>query len=77
MYEVEDIVIYRYEVVVIINNNRKTVLVTNDLDIANQTYEKCIEKYSPNDDTNHTIILLYDYDQNANINYYDSEDEIC
>ena len=26
-------------------------------------------------DTNHTIIFLYDYDKNININYYDNDSE--
>ena len=62
--------IYRYEVGTIINENRNTVAVTNSLEAANTIYEKIIEDL---DYTDHSIIYIYDYDKNANINYYDSE----
>lgn len=62
----------RYEVGTIINNNRVTVLCTNDLEEANRCYEDTIKKFSPSNDINHTIVFLYDYDRAANINYYDS-----
>ena len=68
---------YRYEVGIIVNNNRDTILVTDDLNTANYYYEKTIEKYSPNNDKNHTIIFLYDYDKNTNINYFDNEFDVC
>lgn len=68
---------YRYEVGIIVNNNRDTILVTDDLNTANYYYEKAIKKYSPNNDKNHTIIFLYDYDKNTNINYFDNESDVC
>ena len=68
---------YRYEVGTIINNNRNTILVTNDLNTANYYYENTIKKYSPNNDKNHTIVFLYDYDKNTNINYFDNESDVC
>lgn len=77
MFEDETLAICRYEVGTIINNNRDTILVTNDLELANRIYEKAIEKFSPNNDVNHTIIFLYDYDKNTNINYYDTEVDVC
>ena len=36
-----------------------------------------IKKYSPNNDKNHTIVFLYDYDKNTNINYFDNESDVC
>lgn len=77
MFEDETLAIYRYEVGTIINNNRDTILVTDDLKLANKTYERAIKKFSPNNDINHTIVFLYDYDKNTNINYYDSEIDVC
>ena len=62
----------RYEVGAIINNNRLTILCTNDLETANKHYEDAIKRFSPPNDVNHTIIFLYDYDRVTNINYYDS-----
>lgn len=69
--------IYRYEVGVIVNDNRDTVLVTDDLSAANYYYEKTIEKYSINNDENHIIVFIYDYDKNTNINYFDNETDVC
>lgn len=34
---------YRYEVGIIVNNNRNTILVTDDLNTANYYYENAIE----------------------------------
>lgn len=62
--------IYRYEVGTIINENRNTIAVTNSLEAANIIYEKVIEDL---DYIDHSIVYIYDYDKNANINYYDSE----
>nr|DAR28990.1 MAG TPA: hypothetical protein [Crassvirales sp.] len=67
----------RYEVGTIINNNRNTIIATNDLETATNYYESTIAKFSPVNDNNHTIVFLYDYDKNANLNYYDSRTEIC
>lgn len=62
--------IYRYEVGTIINENRNIVAVTNSLEAANVIYEKVIEDLNY---TDHSIVYIYDYDKNTNINYYDSE----
>ena len=62
--------LYRYEVGTIINENRNTVAVTNSLEAANKLYERVIKDL---DDTDHSIVYIYDYDKNTNINYYDSE----
>ena len=75
MFEDDSFDMFRYEVCIIINDNRDTICATDDLEIANNFYEAAIKKYSPADDTNHTIIFLYDYDKNTNINYYDNESE--
>ena len=77
MFDDETFDICRYEVGKIVNNNRDTIIVTNDLETANNYYEAAIKKSSPPNDVNHTIIFLYDYDKNANINYYDSEIDVC
>lgn len=77
MFDDETFDICRYEVGIIINNNRDTIVVTNDLKTANNYYETAIKKLSPANDINHTIIFLYDYDKNTNINYYDSAVELC
>ena len=76
MFDDETFDICRYEVGKIVNN-RDTIIVTNDLETANNYYEAAIKKLSPPNDINHTIIFLYDYDKNANINYYDSEIDVC
>lgn len=73
----DEFIICKYEVGTIINNNRDTILVTDDLKLANKIYERAIKKFSPNNNINHTIVFLYDYDKNTNINYYDSEIDIC
>lgn len=65
-----NIEMYRYEIGSIINNNRNTIYVTNDIEIANEMYEKAIKQH--NNENDHVIIFLYDYDKNTNINYYDS-----
>lgn len=75
MFEDDSFDMFRYEVSIIVNNNRDTICATNDLETANNFYEAAIKRYSPNEDTNHTIIFLYDYDKNTNINYYDNESE--
>lgn len=62
--------LYRYEIGIIINENRNTIAVTNSLEAANIIYERVIKDL---DDTDHSIVYIYDYDKNANINYYDSE----
>lgn len=62
--------LYRYEVGTIINENRNTIAITNSLEAANKLYERVIKDL---DDTDHSIVYIYDYDKNANINYYDSE----
>lgn len=69
-----DFDIYRYEVGSIINNNRNTIIATNDLEVANNYYYANINKY--NNTENHVIIFIYDYDNNTNIKYYDSETDI-
>lgn len=63
--------IRRFEIGVIINNNRYTVKTTNDIEEATEYYEETVHHYSNNN--NHVIVFLYDYDKNTNINYYDSE----
>ena len=75
MFEDDSFDMFRYEVGIIVNNNRNTICATNDLETANNFYEAAITKYSPANDINHTIVFLYDYDKNANINYYDNESE--
>lgn len=77
MFDDETFDICRYEVGKIVNNNRDTIIVTNDLETANNYYEAAIKKLSSSNDVNHTIIFLYDYDKNTNINYYDSEIDVC
>lgn len=71
---IDDIEIYQYEVGTIINNNRDTICVTNDLETATYFYEATINKHIDKND--HVIVFLYDYDKHANINFYDSETEL-
>lgn len=68
--------INRYEVGTIINDNRSTIITTNDLEIANDYYERTVNKVCKIDN-NHNIVFLYDYDKNVNLNYYDSDIDIC
>lgn len=63
MFEDDSFDMFRYEVGIIVNNNRDTICATNDLETANNFYEAAIKKYSPVNDINHTIIFLYDYDK--------------
>lgn len=67
----------RYEVSTIINDNLYTYITTNSLEEATMEYEEAIAKFSPFNNINHVIVTLYDYDKNANINYYDSETDVC
>lgn len=71
--EIDDILICRYELGVIINENRHVIMYGNDLESITEYYEKTINKYINKDDKSHIIIFIYDYDKNTNINYYDSE----
>lgn len=75
--EFDGLEMYRYEVGTIINNNRNTIICTDYLSIANEYYEKTVKKYSSDNNLNHSIVFLYDYDKNTNINYYDNEVDIC
>lgn len=77
MFEDDNFDICRYEVGTIINENRNNIISTNDLETANKYYEAAISKLSPNNDEKHVIVFLYDYDNNSNINYYDSEVDVC
>ena len=70
-----DIEIYKYEVGTIINNNRDTICATNDLEIATYYYEAAINRYTDKND--YVIVFLYDYDKHSNINFYDSQTELC
>lgn len=71
----DDIVIYKYEVGTIINNNRNTICATNDLEVANDFYESTVNKHKDNE-KDHIVVFLFDYDINSNINYYDNEFDI-
>lgn len=74
MIDFNDFNIYRYEVGTIINNNRSTIIVTNDLETAENYYEANINKFNNNKD--HVILFIYDYDKNTNVKYYDSKVDI-
>lgn len=71
-----DFIIHRYEVGSIINNNRNTIITTNDLKIANEYYEMTISKLNIKNNIDHNIVFLYDYDKSCNLNYYDSNIDI-
>lgn len=72
MFDENDIIeIKRFEVGAIVNNNRYIIYVTNDIEQATIKYEQAVSAHFNFKD--HIIIFLYDYDKNANINYYDSE----
>ena len=71
----DDIGIYRYEVASIINGYRDTIAATNDLEAAKIYFNANINKFANSID--HVIIFIYDYDKNTNIEYYDSEVELC
>lgn len=69
-----DFDIYRYEVGLLINNNKNTIVATNDLEVAKNYYHSTINKY--NNTNSRVVVFIYDYDNNANIEYYDSEIDI-
>ena len=71
MIDIFEADLYSLELYIIINNNRKTIAIGDDLLYLTKLYEKIVEKYSNTED--HVIIALYDFDKNTNINYYDSE----
>lgn len=71
MIDIFEADLYSLELYIIINNNRKTIAIGDDLLHLTKLYEKFVEKYSNTED--HVIIALYDFDKNTNINYYDSE----
>ena len=52
-------------------NNRYIITATNDIDFANNMYQKAIDNYR--NSINHVILFVFDYDKGININYYDSE----
>ena len=68
----DDIIeIRRFEVRAIVNGLSYTIKTTNDVEDAVEFYEKVVDIYKK--DKNHVAIFLFDYDKNANINYYDSQ----
>lgn len=69
MIDEESLVLGRYVVTKIINENRCDICFTDDLDEANNAYEYALSKRKEED---HFVIFIYDYDKNTNINYYDS-----
>lgn len=72
MFEEDDTFnIRRFEVGAIINNNRYIITATNNIDFANNMYQKAIDNYR--NSINHVILFVFDYDKGININYYDSE----
>lgn len=73
MFE-EEILMYRYEVATIINGNRNTIAATNDLEVAKNFYESAVRNTT---NEKKVVIFLYDYDKNANLEYYDSSVDLC
>lgn len=67
----DTIEIRRFEVGAIVNGQRYTIKTTNDVEDAVEFYEKAVDMYKKY--KNHIAIFLFDYDKNANINYYDSQ----
>ena len=59
MFDDETFDICRYEVGKIVNNNRDTIIVTNDLETANNYYEAAIKKLSPPNDISDNIRFNY------------------
>lgn len=72
-----DIDICKYELLEIINNERKVIAVGNDLEAITIMYSNIVEKYHNKTTKDHVIITLFDYDKAININYYDNEIDIC
>lgn len=71
-----DEIIAIYEVGIICESQgRKTILITNDINKANESYENIINNIKSNDKF-HLQVFVYDYDKNCNINYYDSATDI-
>lgn len=72
MFGDNDIIeIRRFEVGTIINNNRHTIITTNDIKKATDAYEYAVHIYRNVID--HVVIFMFDYDKGTNVNYYDSE----
>lgn len=63
--------IRRFEVGVIINNNRYTIKTTNDIEEATIYYKKAVNSHHSERDN--VIIFLYDFEKATNLNYYDSK----
>lgn len=72
IFDKDDITeIRRFEIGAIVNGQRYTIKTTNDIEDAVKSYENAVDIYEK--DKNHVAIFLFDYDKNANINYYDSQ----
>lgn len=74
--EFDELEIPRYEVVKIVNENRNTIMITDNIDVALSCFNHSVDSIN-NNTKNHIVIFIYDYDKNANIKYYDSEFDIC
>lgn len=70
-----DVIYKAYEVGTIINDNRKTIIATHNLDIAKSVYKNVVNRHQ--NSTDHVIVYLYDYENSVNKEYYDSETDIC
>lgn len=63
----------RFEIGIIRNGNRYTVAVTKDYKNANIIYRRLVDRDMQRQDNDvQTIIFIFDYDKNTNIDYYDS-----
>lgn len=67
--------IYRYEIGIIINEDRDTKAVTNDEQAAIEVFSSLLKDNRNNKD-DHIVIFVFDYDKNTNIRYYDNQTEI-
>lgn len=74
--EFDELEIPRYEVVKIVNENRNTIMITDNIDVALSSFNSNVDSIN-NNTKNHIVIFIYDYDKNKNIKYYDSEFDIC
>lgn len=74
--EFDELEIPRYEVVKIVNENRNTIMIIDNIDVALSCFNCSVDSIN-NNTKNHIVIFIYDYDKNTNIKYYDSEFDIC
>ena len=72
-----DVLLYNYDVVVIIDGIIKFYYCTDNIDNAKEVFDNKIKNFNGLGRfmKNYVIVKLYDFDKDCNIEYYDSKEE--